>query len=98
KRPSGMAPEAFVRLLTSLEAAAEVVEALDHPHLDFQRRWDLANWSHETVPWGVRFVHRDNRGIPTGAVVALALPETCRSDYAKLYGGSLGPTTLLLFG
>jgi len=97
-RSHGMAPEELVGLLTSLRAAADVVEALDHPNLQFQRRWDLANWSHEPVPWGVCFVHRDGRGARKGAVVALALPETCRSEYAKLYANSPSPTTLLLFG
>jgi CheY-like chemotaxis protein len=98
KKFNGMPPEKLAGLLTSLRAAAEVVEALDHPHLQFKRRWDLTNWSHEPVPWGVRFIHRDGRGAPRGAIVALALPEARRPECAKLYDGSLCPTTLLMFG
>lgn len=44
-------------LLTSLEAAADVVEAIDDPDLQAQRGWDLAGWSYTPVPWGVRFTH-----------------------------------------
>jgi len=98
KRSNGMQPEDLVALLTSLTAAAEVVEAIDHPSLQFQRGWDLTNWAHEAVPWGVRFVQRNDRGGRTGAIVALALPEARRPEYAKLYDNSPYPTTLLLFG
>jgi CheY-like chemotaxis protein len=98
RKSTGMEPEGLVRLLTSLRAAAEVVEAIDHPNKQFLRGWDLTDWSHEGVPWGVRFVHCDDRGVQMGAVVALALPETRRPEYTKLYDNALCPTTLLLFG
>jgi CheY-like chemotaxis protein len=98
KRSNGMPPENLAQLLTSLWVTAEMVEAIDHPNQQSLRGWDLANWSHEPVPWGVRFVHRENGDAPTGTVVALALPEARRPEYEKLYDGSLCPTTLLMFG
>lgn len=44
-------------LLTSLEAAAEVVEAIDVPALQSLRGWDLRGWNYVLVPFGVRFTH-----------------------------------------
>jgi CheY-like chemotaxis protein len=98
RRSNGMKPEGLVRLLTSSGAAAEVVEAIDHPSLQFQRRWDLTHWSYEAVPWGIRFLQCNERGGRTAAVVALALPEASRPEYAKLYANSPYPTSLLFFG
>jgi hypothetical protein len=56
-----MRPEELKRLLTSMKMAAEVVEAIDEPALQTERGWDLAGWSYDCIPWGVRFVRRDDR-------------------------------------
>jgi hypothetical protein len=52
-----MTPDELKTLLTSLEAAADVVEAIDDPGRQTQWGWDLAGWSHAPIPWGVRFTH-----------------------------------------
>jgi len=41
--------------LTSLETAAEVVEAIDDREVQARRDWDLSEWRYELIPWGVRF-------------------------------------------
>jgi CheY-like chemotaxis protein len=97
-KSNGMEPEGLVRLLTSLGVAAEVVEAIDHPSRQFQRGWDLTLWIYEAVPWGVQFLQCNERGGRKAAVVALALPEGRRPEYAKQYANSPWPTTLLFFG
>jgi len=50
-----MTPKQLARLLTSLETAAEVVEAIDDRELQARRDWDLSEWRYELIPWGVRF-------------------------------------------
>jgi len=52
-----MAPEELATYLSSLEAAADVVEAIDDPEARRSRGWNLSGWSYELIPWGVRFVH-----------------------------------------
>jgi len=54
---TAMAPEELATYLSSLEAAADVVEAIDDPETRRSRGWNLAGWSYELIPWGVRFVH-----------------------------------------
>jgi len=56
-----MTPEKFLPLLTGLDRAADLVEAIDNPELQKQRGWDLAHWNYQMVPWGVRFAYRDPR-------------------------------------
>jgi len=53
-----MTAEELVGHVGSLEAAAEVVEAIDDEGLRRRRGWDLSGWRYELVPWGVRFVRR----------------------------------------
>lgn len=52
-----MSPDELKALLTSLEVAADVLEAIDDPGLQTRWGWDLAGWSYAPVPWGVRFTH-----------------------------------------
>jgi hypothetical protein len=52
-----MSPDELQDLLTSLEVAANVLEAIDDPDLQTLWGWDLTSWSYATVPWGVRFTH-----------------------------------------
>ena len=54
-----LTPDEIKTLLTSLAAAAEVVEAIDAPALQSLRGWDLRGWNYVLVPWGVRFTHCD---------------------------------------
>ncbi len=70
-----MRPEELIPLLTSLEAAADVVEAIDYPLLQSYRGWDLAHWSYDFVPWGVRFIHHDGDQQKRAVVAALNLPD-----------------------
>lgn len=52
-----MRPEELRSLLTSMEAAADVVEAIDNPSLQADRGWDLSGWRYSLVLWGVRFTY-----------------------------------------
>ncbi len=52
-----LTPDEIKTLLTSLAAAAEVVEAIDAPALQSLRGWDLRGWNYVLVPFGVRFTH-----------------------------------------
>lgn len=70
-----MRPEELTTLLTSLGAAADVVEAIDCPAIQKHRGWNLTHWTYNLVPWGVRFVHDDGEHPEVSTVVALALPE-----------------------
>jgi hypothetical protein len=59
-----MSPEKLVELLTSLNRAADLVEAIDDRALQDRRGWDLSRWEYELIPWGVRFEYQepDTRG------------------------------------
>ena len=52
-----MNPDELKALLSSLNSAADVVEAIDDPALQSLRGWDLRGWNYVLVPWGVRFTH-----------------------------------------
>lgn len=69
-----MHPEELIEVLKSLSVAADLVECIDDPSLQSERGWDLANWSYQLVPWGVRFLHHNPRGSVSSAVVAVTRP------------------------
>lgn len=71
-----MLPEELQGLLTSMDVAAAVVEAIDEPALQAQRGWDLARWSYDCIPWGVRFLRRDSGHRVTAIVKAVVLAES----------------------
>jgi len=81
-----MPPTQLVRLLTTLSAAADIVDAIGDPSRGESRGWDLAGWRYELVPWGVCFSRRDEpdgvsvlaASVPAGWLVAVveARPET----------------------
>jgi len=54
-----MRSEELRSLLTSIEVAAEVVEAIDNPRLQAGKGWDLSGWRYSMVLWGVRFAYLD---------------------------------------
>lgn len=74
-----MRPTQLLRLLTSLSAAADVVDTIDDPARGESRGWDLAGWGYELVPWGVCFTRSDEpdgvsvlaASVPAGWLVAL---------------------------
>jgi len=66
-----MSPKQLARLLTSLESAADVVEAIDDREIQSRRDWDLSDWRYELVPWGVRFLCRQPK--PPGRAEILAV-------------------------
>ena len=72
-----MHPAHLMGLLTSLSAAAEVVEAIDQPLRRALRGWDLRGWRYELVPWGVRFIGPDGLG-KLVSVVVRAEPDGLR--------------------
>jgi len=65
-----MTPEKLASLLTTLEAAADLVEAIDQPELQRHRGWDLASWDYELVPWGVRFRYDGGIGQEPAEILA----------------------------
>jgi hypothetical protein len=94
-----MHPEHLIRLLTSLSAAADVIEALDDPRLQTVRGWDLARWRYEPVPWGVRFLHRDGRGRVDAEVLAVGAPAgAAGAPVPAARTPSPWPTTYLTLG
>lgn len=56
-----MIPDELKVLLTTVEKAADVVEAIDDPIFQSLRGWDLEGWNYVLVPWGVMFTHTDYR-------------------------------------
>ena len=54
-----MSPDQMIDLLSRVRSPADVVEAIDDPELQRLHGWDLANWTYELVPWGVRFLFRE---------------------------------------
>ena len=93
-----MRTEQLVRMLTSLGAAADVVEAIDDPALQARRGWDLKGWTYDCVPWGVRFLRHDGGQEVTGAVVAVALTREGLAFPPPAYARAPWPTRLLLLG
>jgi hypothetical protein len=79
-----------------MEAAAQMIEAIDNPRLQTQLDWNLQCWTYELVPWGVRFNHRNGDGATDFAVVALVLPERMRRYVDPVHRRSACPTEVLL--
>jgi len=48
-------PELLSAQLSSLDVAADVVDAIDNKEIQKRHGWDLSGWSYELIPWGVRF-------------------------------------------
>jgi hypothetical protein len=84
------------RLLTSMQMAAEVVEAIEDPSLQKRRGWDLAGWTYEMVPWGVIFVRKKGTGREKNGIAAIAIPESMRSRMERMYDGHRRMTVLML--
>lgn len=86
-----MSPNELAALITSLDAAAELVEAIDEPSLAAGRGWDLVGWHYDLVPWGVRFLLREHKGRSITVVTAIS---TWVNELAPLATGQLsGKTT-----
>jgi len=69
-----MTAEDLMRQLGSLEASAEVVEAIDDPLMQ-RRGWDLRGWRYELIPWGVRFVRRERDGSESEVFVMASVKD-----------------------
>lgn len=76
-----MSPQELANRLTCLNAAAQIVEAIDNPVLQKELSLDLQGWKYDLIPWGVRFrydgPHYQDR---TGIVAALDLPSTMQTS------------------
>jgi len=93
-----MSPEQLARLLTSLEKAAEVVEAIDNRDIQARRAWDLSGWSYELIPWGVRFIcRRYNRSQPTEILAVIGRPDSGGLMQRGNQAESSVPASVLLF-
>jgi hypothetical protein len=93
-----MRPDELSKFLLSMSLAADVVEAIDRPALQWQRGWNLANWTYDLVPWGVRFHHHDGPRNPETTVVAVALPENLRGTFGNVYTDGRERTSVLMLG
>lgn len=89
-----MHPEKLTRLLTGLERAAEVVDAIDNQETQRQRGWDLSHWRYELVPWGVRFIYEHPAKGPFQIVAVI--PPGARSQFAHREPSEPAFTTVLL--
>jgi CheY-like chemotaxis protein len=68
----GMTPEELAAVVTSLTAAATVVEAIGSSEIQRQRGWDLRGWHSEAMDWGVRFRHHRRGDGVDGEVLAVS--------------------------
>jgi hypothetical protein len=89
--------ERLIELLTSLSAAADIVDAMRDPRGQIGRGGDLKRWRFEPVPWGVRFLHSDNQGQVDEEVRAVAdvAAHTANSTGDVAAGYSPWPTTVV---
>ena len=67
-----MYPEQLIAHLSSLSAAADIVDAIRDSSLQADRGWNLKQWRYEPMPWGIRFLHGDNQGHVDEEVRAVA--------------------------
>ena len=100
-----MSPEYLTHLLTGLDRAADVVEAIDNPQLQQEQGWDLSRWRYDLVPWGVRFHYHDPHSRHQAEVLALLAFAARPALAAGATGGQTRPVgplarqqTVLLFG
>jgi hypothetical protein len=56
-----MTPEQLMRRLSSLQKAADNIDAIDDPHLQRRQGLDLTNWRYRLVHWGSSSVTRRHR-------------------------------------
>ena len=66
-----MPPDQLLPLMTSLGAAAEIVDALEDRRLQIRRGWDLSGWRYNLVVWGVQFTYRSPRDCGAEEFVAV---------------------------
>ncbi len=50
-----MTPEQMMRRLSSLQTAADIIDAIDAPHTQSQQGLDVTDWRYQLVNWGVLF-------------------------------------------
>jgi hypothetical protein len=70
-----MRTEELAQLLTSVEATAEVVDAIENPVLQRKQGWDLTNWTYQMIPWGVVLLNTDAPEREKVAVSVILVPE-----------------------
>lgn len=93
-----MRADDMARLLTSLEVAAEVIEAIDNPEIQVRRGWDLGCWTYDCIPWGIRLLRHDEHMRVTAALVAVSLPAEQRAALPVAYLHAPWPIQLLMLG
>lgn len=81
-----MRPEELTVYLSGLDAAADIVEAIDDESVQRDRGWDLSNWRYEMIPWGVRFVY--NAGGPHSEVSVVAASRAAGPRLRVVHSGS----------
>jgi hypothetical protein len=73
RRAEVVSAEELSRLCCCLSMAAEVVETIDDPTLQWRRGWDLSPWCDVLVPWGVHFRYQDPQSGERAEVLALLI-------------------------
>ncbi len=90
-----MTPEQLTRVLSGMEAAAQVVELIEDRDLQRQQGWDLSSWRYHLVPWGVRFSYSGPHAGGKTEVVALTGPEGVRVFIETQPAGAEAPAAEL---
>jgi len=69
-----MSPEELTTYLSDLNAAADIVEAIDGQGPRWGRIGDLDGWRYEMIPWGVRFIRAAEGGERAEVFVQAPVP------------------------
>jgi hypothetical protein len=91
-----MNPDELAHLLTSMEAAHTLAEAVRCPDLQAVKGWNLTRWRCDEAPEAVRFVHHDPRGKPDTALLCVNSPGDCEWVYETTLRLATCPTRLLV--
>jgi hypothetical protein len=91
-----MNPDELAHLLTSMEAAHALAEAVRSPDLQSAKGWNLTRWRCDEVPEAVRFIHHNPRGEPDTALLCIHGPEASEWVYEAGMRLASCPTRLLV--
>jgi hypothetical protein len=91
-----MNPDELLHLLTSMDAAHAMAQAVRDPEMQIARGWDLQRWRCDAVDEAVRFVHLNRHGRPVTALLCVKGPEACTWIYEATLRMAPFPTRLVV--
>lgn len=91
-----MNPDELLHLITSMDAAHALAEAVRDPDLQAARGWDLKRWRCDEVPEAVRFIHHNRMGRPDTALLCVKSNEACTWLYEATLKMAPCPTRLVV--